>query len=591
MPLSRVLPVVLAAVLAAAPVPAAGERPPVLVLQHGPGGSRIPGHVLLLDPGTLAIRATLDTGIGPASALLDPDGRRLWVLSAGKIGFSTTFTLKGGVLQVFDLSTGAELCAYPLDPGPHGPFLTGSSSSVIVTCDGEKHGNATALVVDRTTLEATKRSLGAGLWVAAMNERQHVVVSPSGRTIFVLRAPAATETPASGPRFFKGAASAPSRLVALDAATGAVILEREMPPRCAQIMPSEDGTMFYVLCGGHVQPKTAAKEGLLGSAHVLESETGEELAATMLGFDPPPLVPLPDGRVLAFPHGGKQLPPRVIVLEAGRVTASLDLPGDALRVDPIPGTTDLAVLCVRHLVRADAALSRIVWQRELPFDAGDLAVQRDGRTAWAAEARGSAFGAVRLGDDGPIEVLHSGRGGVKFGKGVASAVTIIAVIAPFIALAALAPAAMVAPPPNLPVYVPRAARPSLALSADGAYLFVFNRQTEDVTVVDTAAGAILDRRGVGSANDGLAISLPSGQRALLVGKGTNALIEVGSGGAVAVQRFEAQGELTKVLAAPRRGEWWIVRSRGIEIFDAATGAARASVAIEDPTEVLFLEAP
>jgi hypothetical protein len=248
---------------------------------------------------------------------------------------------------------------------------------------------------------------------------------------------------------------------------------------------------------------------------------------------------------------------------------------------PEPGAR--LVLCQRHLVRVDASLTGIERTVALPFDAAQLLVPPVGSSAWIASADSSKVAAVTLDLNGPPEVLTSGRAGVKTGKGIGSAFSFLGVFL-FQAAGALAGAT----PSGMEAYVPRAAKPLMALSADGSLLFVVNYRSEDVTTIDVASRRILDKTGIGNTSSASVYPLPSGRRALVVTGERTSVVSVDDAGKVSARSWDVvPGRPLDARIRPGTKEVWILRRGGVEIFDLATAELRASVRLDDVLTVVF----
>jgi hypothetical protein len=441
----------------------------------------------------------------------------------------------------------------------------------VVLCGGVKGESASATFFDRSTLAPTKISLGPGMWIGAIPERHLATFSPSGLAVLLVRSYGVG---------FSRAQTSPSLFVLLDGRGGKKLAERELSPRCEQMILSADRTRLHILCRGHEDGSKAVSRGLLGKVHTLDSETGEVRSVSEAGFAPPALERLPDGRVLVLAPGfKKKVAPRLIVLDGEKTGATLGLPSDPVQLVPIPGSDEWLVLCREHLIRTDAALSSIVRTVELPFEGSQVVVSPAGPTAWIASAGDAHFGSLVLPGEPALKVLSSGRGSVKAGKMIASVLTIIP-----ISLAALLSG-------GTPYgYVPPAAEPLMALSADGSVVFVLNRRTQDLTTVDTASRRTLDVDAVGDTSRTLLLALPEGRRSLLVSRKHYAIVQAGEDGTAATHKWDASsGGFFHLLERPGSAELWILRKGGIEVFDKGAGTTRLTLPFGKPRSVWFPE--
>ncbi|HEX6851354.1 MAG TPA: hypothetical protein VF139_08080 [Candidatus Polarisedimenticolaceae bacterium] len=555
--------------------------PPVAVLHEDPQGKNRQGFVTFLDPDTAAALGTVPVGRTPDRAEFDSETGRLFVLNQGKWpALAGLPTGDAASLAVVDVAGRGSLANLPLPAYPNALVVAPGEGRLFVASAGKKNTQAVVTVIDRRTLQQTGRiPLGPPMYVIGLPERQSALLSPSGRTVFVLRSAPTLNDVAKKSR------NVPSRLVTLDAVSGALRNQRELSPRAAQMRLSKDRTALYVLCLGHDDDDKARKAGAYGTLYVLDPETGTTLREIDAGFDPPSLEQHEaTGRVFLLVRAPKEGSPHVVVLEGANVVAKLETPPPA-RVLPVPGSSDFLVLGGGELLKVDGGFGSIHGRAALGFDGADVVSSPDGSTAWVSARRGSTFTAVALASMEHRVSLASGRTGVKAGQSLAIAAT---ARLEFGALR-FAPVGVLYEVEHMgdAIYVPRASEPSLAISPDGAHLFVHNRRTEDVTVVDTAKLEILDIDGVGDGVTTTLVPMADGAATLAVWARGTAVVRVDAERNVAVERVGSS--LGKLTGRPAfRGDaLWIPREDGVEVVSTATGALKALVPMTTPRAVIF----
>ncbi len=569
---------------------------PIVVLGDDPPGPNRSGTATFVDSVGLTARGSMPVGPTPSEGAYEPGANHLWVLNNGSMQMMN-YAMTDGSLSVVDASSRTLLREIPLEDGPSILFVGSGDRPAVVLCVGTKAKGPSATFLDRTSLEPIRRTpLGPGLWVGELPESHIAAFSPSGRSLFVVRAPRShnpmvpLKPPVAGaPRgessiVFVKAQTAPSQLTLLDAATGEVRTQLTLGARCNQMASSEDGKLLYVLCGGHFERKKAGKDGQQGKVYTLDAETGAVVSAVDAGFDPPSFERLSDGGLLVLARRLGQHPPRVLVLKPAGVT-ELALPSDPVQVVSAPRSLARLVLCERHVVQVDATFARIERTVDLPFDAAQLLVPPGGSSAWIASADSSQVAAVALEPGGPLKVLTSGRAGVKAGKAIGSALSFLGSF-----VVELGSAVVGGHPSPSPIvgYVPPAAKPLMALSADGSLLFVVNHKSEDVTTIDVASHRILAKTAIGNTSSASVFPLPSGRRALVITGGHTSVVSVDDAGTVSARSWNSiSGGPVDARLRPGAQELWILRKGGVEIFDLAAAEMRAELKVYEPLTVVF----
>jgi len=478
-----------------------------------------------------------------------------------------------------------------------------------VTCSGLDGEPSIVAVFDRRSLEQVASvSLGPSRKGTYAYEQQIAFLSPSGATVFVLRSRA--PQPADG---VKTPRVVPTTLVLLDAITGNVRERRELATPVSQVLPSQDGKTLYVLCSGVGDRRSAAKTGGFGLLYVLDAETGAEITKLDAGFGSViGIVEENTGRVALLVRAPATGSPFVALLDGATVAAKLELTAPLLLAG-IPGSQEHLILTEHELLRVDAPLKTIVARSVLPFPPGSLGLSPDGSLAWVIARKGDRFSSLALPAMKGWRTRTSGRDAVKGGKQLAAAAVFV------LSLGAAIGGAYAGGMGNVPgffPYTPRAPNPSFAFSPDGAYLFVYNRQTEDVTIVETSTMSILDMIGVGDGATTMLFPIANSQGVVAVWNKGSGVVEIGAAKKAVVRkllgvggslswntdsRIASTGAQSTVTVrnvsaalllqwsslALRDGRLWIPREKGFDVVSLETGTIDAAVPLANPVGVLF----
>lgn len=243
--------------------------------------------------------------------------------------------------------------------------------------------------------------------------------------------------------------------------------------RAKSVRLSPDGSLVYALCRGmkHARPKGAA-----GNLHVLDATTGTELARLDAGPDASS-VAFDAKRGLAYVLGAAGLDGRgyLTVLRGDAVVARLALTGRPH--DFVPGPDRTGYVLTKDGVLALAEDGRSVARKwPLDFDPASIVFDAGRGRMFASTSTGSNLAELDLRSGDVVATHVTGREGLKVGKGFG------------IALAAALPAGQFVPNgvPVAPETFGEPATPSMSQGPDGAFLYVLNLFTRDVSLYDKA---------------------------------------------------------------------------------------------------------
>lgn len=566
------------AMVTAAPTAAPAADRPIAILHGSTDTRNEAGTATFVDPSTMKRLGAVTVGIHPVAGAFDAAQERLLVANSGdRAALSKWPAGTRASVSIVDVATSRRLADIPIPFRMGAVVVPAGDGAYVATSPGAKGGNSIALFIDRTTFEVRATvPIGAPLYVGGHPESHIAFASPSGGTVFVLRAPTmdlGTKAP------FAGASNAAVELALLDARAGSLREMRRLAPRLSSVLFSDDRKHVYVLCLGDSRGPGSKKSRPSGRLFVLDAESGAELLGVDAGYGSPRLVLEPTGRdallVVPEPASGS---PHVALIRGTSVAGRLEAP-DIVDVASLPGRPERLVLCEQEILVARAEFAGVARRLRLPFDAGAVMVAADGARAWVLERSGARFGAVSLpGLDG-FRAFTSGRPEIKLGKYVASVATSVLLLG----------GAVVGGGDPGAVYVPRRSNLSLVPSSDARFVHVYNRKTEDVTVVDVASMTILDRDGVGDGASTVLIALSGGPGVLAIWEGGQAVVGVGAGNNIRVRKLQDLGGDAVSPPIPIGSEVWIVRKGGVEAISVRDGAIRGSLATPRTSGVVLSE--
>jgi DNA-binding beta-propeller fold protein YncE len=243
--------------------------------------------------------------------------------------------------------------------------------------------------------------------------------------------------------------------------------------RMKSVRLAPDGSLVYALCRGmkHTHPK-----GPSGNLHVLDASTGTELARFEAGPDPSS-VAFDATRGLAYVLGAAGMDGRgyLTVLRADAVVARLTLTGRPHDFATGPGGTGY-VLAKDAVIELAADGLSVARKWPLDFDPASIVFDADRGRMFVSTATGSNLAELDL-KSGDVVVAHpTGREGVKVGKGFGIALAAALSVGQFVPNGV----------PVAPETFGEPATPSMFQGPDGAFVYVLNLFTRDVSLYDTA---------------------------------------------------------------------------------------------------------
>lgn len=389
----------------------------------------------------------------------------------------------------------------------------------------------------------------------------------------------------------------PAELVFVDTRTPAIAGRLTFDAPISWLGLSADRRFAYLLDPG--RPDSKPEKALPGTLHVVDA-AARTVATLDAGIDPRGFVRddamgtwlfLSDAR-----RASKAEKPQ------GELRAVRgDQPAPALAVAPFPlflqrdsahgrlhVVSDRAVSVIdveAWNVRGDVPLEKAgegfgvvtvgtPWER-VQVGVHQLALDPEGRRGFALYQHSSKLAILDLEERKAVASVTTGRGGKKFlsfmGAALLAGVAQAGSQMPFVYV----------PPPTGHMYLGGAT--TLFVRPDGRYVYVLNSQTNDVTVAETATGAVT-------------VKIPTGDRELIPMPGGDLLVAP-SGSALHVIDTRENRKTVEVpfgtrvidtLLSPDGAHLVVLTKGGLRVFDPRTLRAVHNIGgIEEPVKVLF----
>jgi len=543
------------AVTGIAAEPVSSPIPALVVVNQDDSDEGHEGSVTFLHPDSLAPLAHVEAGRRPIWAGYGPGQQHLFVLNSGKGGWASpgSYGLESS-LTVIDVALRRKVASIELAPFSRRVAHSADPDHMFVLSAGKKETAASVQRIDLEKYEITGTiELGEKMAIGVNPERQWTLLSPSGRVLFVLRSP--PELPPNP--FYSKKSNAPSQLVAIDLVKFETAARLTLGSRAAQILPSSDGKLIYILSRGHTKPKKSQPERL-GKIFVVDGETGEEVTTIDTGTDASMWVEPETGLLFVYRPATPSTDAALVIVDGATVAVELATRGRPTQVLHVPGSDQLLVLSRRAIMRVDRGEWKSLETISLPGQAAQMVLSADGRRGYVAEADKGRCMVVDLERGRFLTVLDSGRDSVKTGQAVGKALEWLLFFVD-----------------DLPPAPIASARPTVALTHDDRHLLILNQRTDDVTVYDTAELKVKDKVATGKGSRAL-ISSNSGEYHYVLSNEHLTVFPDADPTSASNHWIRQKGRLN-VFADEQRGELWVPGKSAVEIFELSTGEPKTTV--------------
>ena len=255
-----------------------------------------------------------------------------------------------------------------------------------------------------------------------------------------------------------------------------------------------------------------------------------------------------------------------------------------------PDRKRLYVICWDELTAIDYQSLQEVSRMAHAGSISELAFAPEGKLGFALHPASSKLSIVDLQAVKPLAAVTTGRGGIKFAKGLGA-----------VALTAASATAAYGQAYNMAsttggygvgyyhVFTVAPANTQIAVKPDGAFVYVLNSQTNDVTVVNTSTSAVVDKIAAG----GQRLLFLNGSGVLAV-PGRNSLHRIDTATQKALPEIAFEKNLVDVRLAPDGQTALALVDGSVVLLNGATGEVRTKLeGFKHPRRALFAheEAP
>jgi YVTN family beta-propeller protein len=540
--------------------PAAADPVPLVVLSHGTAtkGTKV-GSVTFYDPVGYERLGSVDVGPNPVWADYGPDGRLLYVVNGGKTLARGSYVVKGhGSLSVIDPIGRRAIATVELGYRPLPPVFSPDGTRIYVLGVGKEGQKAVLTAVDRETHSKIAE-------IETANRGAAVFVSPSGKWLYLLHGPwwgpyipppkfdtnpfskKDTQDPLHKEK------KAPPKLLVVDAQKMETVREDDLASRPVRLLHSRDGGLAYLLSLGKRNEKDAELHGKL---YIADTEAGRVIETVDAGFHPLLLRRDPDSDVFYLAgHGGQDGTSAVHVIDGSRIVGRIELQDDPLSM--AHRAQRLYLASERSVSVVDLRKMQELHNVPLGFRPDEIHIDPDGRRAYVGGETGSNFAVIDLEKGQMLATPGSGRAGVRAGKDAAAAA----------ATAVIVLGALFGATPS-GGYSAGKARTQLTLRDDGAFLYVLNTKSNDITVIDTE-----DLSEVGTIPTGPARALvasPNRRHLYVLAKKHALVIDTATN--EVIQRHE--GTWPRVFFEQQRGEIFLLQNKLVQVLSLDTSEVR-----------------
>jgi hypothetical protein len=287
----------------------------------------------------------------------------------------------------------------------------------------------------------------------------------------------------AGEESSKSEKSLPARVEFLDAQSLETRSTLSLPGPAADVQWSKDRSLLYVLDAGVDEKKP--EKARPGHVYVIDLAEARLAAKLEIGIAPSPLLWDPRKQVfyiLTVPQKAKSASRTLMVLEGERIIKNLKLAKEPFSIVPAPDWSSYYILDESGITIVDGEISRIDGAIPLSPPPKSLLFLESTSNAYVLHPNSSKVTAVDLKAQKVIASITTGRGGMKFANflGAVAATTLSGIAAQ--AQARLRGQSYY----SYTVYTVADAQTDALVSSDGKTAYIYNSQTNDVTVVDTS---------------------------------------------------------------------------------------------------------
>jgi YVTN family beta-propeller protein len=471
-----------------------------------------PPSISSVDSQDLKITGTAPLAENPAYALMSPDNKHIYVLHNGAFSLQGNLPKEPGELSIVDSTALSNVKKVKL--GWNTSRLSLSKDGRYLLCFSGGRAAFKKLSQEPgsvTIIDTVKNEEVANLSLGRLGKE--VLGTSDLSRIFVLSA-------GEGARKKKdGTPPAKPALTVFSLNSEKPLAEIEFDYWIKEMALSRDEKSLYLLDPG--DPNNKPQKNRNGVVHVVDVANAKLVASHDVGTSPRGLEvdANNDAITVLAQASAKDHKGKLYSIRDNHLTPAADLGSDPQFVTRFGNRTDRTVVShddLRFLGDDGQLTSSFVALNPKGDSAGGASLKRIGgypgevlylpdqkkavmTVMGAGGVPTSKVAIVNLNDNTVENVVTTGRGSVKFGKFMGSmALSVAMSMGSYYAGYSYAQATS---SPyffyNVYLFTPKAPNLELTASADGKFVYALNTQTNDVTIVDSGTGAVLDKVPVG----------------------------------------------------------------------------------------------
>ncbi len=519
---------------------------------------------------------------GVDTLLMTPDGSRLVRIRSGNHKFSFRFgyhPLEKSTASIIDTKTMQVVAQIDLGWGLSDYYLTPDKKVLVTLATGYQSQKPEETLPSE--LIAMDLSSGQVLGRLALQRLPSAcILSKNGATAVLLYAQQKQ----------KGEPSIPAELqfVSIDKLLVAGKITLDGAPDLPVLSPS--GEYVYLLEKG--QPSNNPEKNINGRIHVISIKDMKAVADLDAGSDPKGVMAdETSGQILILSNGApvkgqKNVEGELRVLRGASITALVKV-GAAPRFFRFsPDRKRLYVIGWDELSAIDYTALHEISRVPLGGFASEFALSPDGNHGFVLFSGSSRLLLVDLQALKAGESVTTGRGGVKFAKnlGAIAATAASATAASYQASSMAASNGGVGFAPYQ-IFTVAPANTSISVRPDGAFVYVLNSETNDVTIVNVSTSSVVDKIAAGGQRFQ---PLNNGGVLAVVGRNTLHLIDTSTQKALPEVHFDKN--LEGIHLSPD-GRTALAFSEGpLVLLNGSTGEVRGKIdGFKRPRTVVFAQ--
>jgi YVTN family beta-propeller protein len=524
----------------------------------------------------MLIRAQLDT------LLLTSDGSRLVRLDPGAQKFTMRFGLhpqEKSTATIIDTKTMQVAAKVDLGWGLSAFHLTPDKKTLVTICAGYRSQKPEETLASEIVMMSMSTGEVLGR-IELPRPPSASVLSKDGATAMLLYAKRSErheeETPAEV-QFVSVEQHAIAGKITLDGAPDLPVL-------------APTGDYLYLIEKG--MPWGKPDKRVNGRVHVISIKGMKEETILDAGLDPKGvLADDAAGQTLLLSNGAavkgqKQVDGELRVIRGAAIANLVKVSTSPQFIRLSPDRKRLYVVGWGELTAIDYAPLNELGRIPHTGAISELAFAPDGKRGYALHPESSKLSILDLEGEKPLASVTTGRGGIKFAKGLAAvAATAASATAAYGQAYNMSVATGGVGYAPYQVFTVAPANTQIAVKPDGAFVYVLNSQTNDVTVVNTGASAVVDKIAAG----GRRLQLLNGNGVLAV-VGRNSLHRIDTGTQKALPEITFEKNLLDLRISPDGQSALALVDGSVAVLNGANGEVRARLTgFKHPRKAVFAQ--